>query len=58
MNEPEEVTGEFRYEQDSKRYHRYQIETGDAGIVGAVYIPKDCQPIPTKLVLVKKIGQD
>ncbi len=46
-----EVTGRFRYEQDSKRFHRFQIET-DAGIVGTVYVPKDVEAMPKKLILI------
>lgn len=34
-----EVKGTFVYEQDSKRYHRFQIET-EEGICGVVYIQK------------------
>ena len=45
-----EVTGKFRYEQDSKRYHRFKIET-DTGIVGTVYVPKDKQSMPKKITL-------
>ena len=45
-----EIRGKFRYEQDSKRYHRFKIET-EAGIVGTVYIPKDIEAMPKKLVL-------
>ena len=45
-----EITGKFRYEQDSKRYHRFKIETG-AGIVGTVYVPKDRDSMPKKLIL-------
>jgi hypothetical protein len=45
-----EVTGKFRSEQNSKRYHRFKIET-DAGIVGTLYVPKDKQSMPKKLVL-------
>jgi len=45
-----EVKGKFRYEQDSKRYHRFQIETNE-GLTGTVYIPKHSQPLPEKLVL-------
>lgn len=45
-----EVTGKFRYEQGSKRYHRFKIET-EAGIVGTVYIPKDIETMPKKLTL-------
>ena len=32
ISEKKEVKGKFRYEQDSKRYHRFQIEA-EAGIV-------------------------
>ena len=50
MNEKEEIKGRFRYEQDSKRFHRFQIET-EAGIVGTVYVPKDIEAMPKKLAL-------
>ena len=50
MTDEKEVTGKFRYEQDSKRYHRFKIETDD-GIVGTVYVPKDKQSMPKKLIL-------
>jgi len=42
MDEKKEVTGQFWFDQDSKRFHRFQIET-DVGIVGTIYIPKDIQ---------------
>ena len=45
-----EVTGKFKYDTDSKRYHRFQIET-EQGIVGTVYVPKDLEPIPDRIVL-------
>jgi hypothetical protein len=45
-----EVSGKFRYEQDSKRFHRFQIKT-DCGIVGTVYVPKDKKSMPKKLIL-------
>ncbi len=50
MTEKKEVTGKFRYEQDSKRYHRFQIETKD-GIVGTIYIPKEKESMPKRIVL-------
>ena len=50
MTEEKEVRGKFRYEQDSKRYHRFTIET-DTGIVGTVYVPKDKGSMPKKLIL-------
>ena len=53
MNEAKEVKGQFKYEQDSKRFHRFKIET-DAGVVGTIYIPKDMTPLPDKLVLDRK----
>ena len=45
-----EVKGKFQYQQDSKRYHRFQIET-DAGLVGVIYVPKSMQPIPDRIIL-------
>ena len=50
MSEAKEIKGLFRYEQDSKRYHRFKIET-EAGIVGTVYVPKDIEAMPKKLAL-------
>ena len=50
MSEQKEVTGKFRYEQDSKRFHRFKIET-DTGVVGTVYVPKDKVSMPKKIVL-------
>ncbi len=50
MTEKKEIAGKFRYEQDSKRFHRFQIET-DTGIVGTVYAPKNIEVMPKKLVL-------
>ena len=50
MSEKKEVTGRFRFDQDSKRFHRFQIET-DVGIVGTIYIPKDKESMPKKIIL-------
>ena len=50
MSDEKEVTGKFKYEQDSKRFYRFKIET-DTGIVGTVYVPKDKQSMPKKLIL-------
>ena len=46
-----EVMGNFCYDKDFRRYHRFQIET-EEGIVGAVYVPKDRYDMPKKLILV------
>lgn len=51
-----EVTGKFKYEQDSKRYHRFQIETPE-GLVGTIYVPKTMVPIPDRVVLDKEVRQ-
>jgi hypothetical protein len=53
MSERIEITGKFRFDQDSKRFHRFQIET-DAGIVGTIYIPKIMggNNLPKKISLV------
>lgn len=45
-----EVKGKFRFDQDSKRYHRFQIET-NVGIVGTVYVPKSADGVPKRLIL-------
>jgi hypothetical protein len=50
MTQENAVQGKFRYDKDSKRYHRFQIET-ESGVTGTVYLPKDLNPIPRKLVL-------
>ena len=46
----QEIQGKFTFDQDSKRYHRFQVET-EAGVVGMLYIPKNMQPLPDKIVL-------
>jgi len=50
MSEEKEIIGKFRYEQDSKRFHRFKIET-DTGVVGTVYVPKDKNNMPKKIIL-------
>ena len=45
-----EINGWFRFDQDSKRYHRFQIET-DVGIVGTIYVPKESDGLPEKIIL-------
>ena len=50
MMEKNEIQGKFRYDKDSMRYHRFQIET-ESGVTGTVYIPKEMKPIPRKLIL-------
>ncbi|OPY78416.1 MAG: hypothetical protein A4E70_02385 [Syntrophus sp. PtaU1.Bin005] len=50
MSEAKEVNGVFTFDQDSKRFHRFRIE-GNGGIVGNLYVPKDCKGTPEKIVL-------
>lgn len=50
MPEEKRISGKFRFDQDSKRFHRFQIET-DVGIVGTLYIPKDKKSMPKKITL-------
>ena len=52
MSDKKEITGSFRFDQDSKRFHRFKIET-KSGIVGTVYIPKDMggEKLPKKITL-------
>ena len=52
MTGEKEITGKFRFDQDSKRFHRFKIET-ESGIVGTVYIPKDMggDKLPKKITL-------
>jgi len=47
-----EIKGQFRFDQDSKHFHRFKIET-ELGIVGTVYIPKDMggDKLPKKIIL-------
>jgi len=35
MDQKTDITGKFRFDQDSKRFHRFQIETSE-GIVGTL----------------------
>ena len=49
MGEGKEIRGQFKYEKDSKRYHRFNIESKE-GIVGNLYIPKD-KAIPDRIIL-------
>ena len=50
MTENTGTTGVFTFDQDSKRFHRFKIQADD-GIVGTLYVPKDCLAAPLKIVL-------
>ena len=52
MTAEKEIKGKFRYEKDSKRYHRFNIELEkEVGIVGNIYIPKGIDVMPKKITL-------
>jgi len=48
------VKGEFRYQEDNKYYHRFRIETKNEEILGAIYISKNMDPLPDKIILERK----
>jgi hypothetical protein len=52
MNKEKEIIGQFGFDLDSKRFHRFRIET-EVGVVGTVYIPKDMggSKLPKKITL-------
>jgi hypothetical protein len=52
-----EIQGVFRYDKNSKRYHRFQVET-ESGITGTIYLPKDLKPIPRMMILEYAGGDD
>ncbi len=56
MNRTKEVKGEFKYDKDSKRYHRFKISADSGNVVGLIYISKDYRPLPHKLILERKQG--
>jgi hypothetical protein len=47
-----EVECKFKYEQDSKRFHRFKVES-EEGITGSIYVPRDANGIPERIVLVR-----
>jgi hypothetical protein len=56
MNDKPEVCGLFKYQQDSKRFHRFEVQTQE-GIAGSIYIPKDLRPMP-KTITLSYAGKD
>jgi hypothetical protein len=52
MTAEKEIKGKFRYEKDSKRYHRFNIELEKGvEVVGNIYIPKGIDTMPKKIIL-------
>lgn len=50
MIEKLETKGTFTFDQDSKRYHRFNI-VAESGVIGKLYIPKDAEIIPQNVIL-------
>jgi hypothetical protein len=48
------VKGEFRYQEDNKYYHRFRIETKNEEVLGAIYISKNINPLPDRIILDRK----
>lgn len=44
--------GRFQFDKDSAKFHRYQLRA-EGGIVGTLYVPKDADDIPDRVVLIK-----
>jgi hypothetical protein len=53
-NETKDLTA--RYDQDSKRFHRFAI-LSEEGITGSIYIPKG-QEMPKRIILTLKTKAD
>ena len=51
-NETKEIRGTFKYDGDSKRFHRYKVKA-DNDIVGSVYVPQEIDEIPDRITLEK-----
>jgi hypothetical protein len=49
MSEQKEAKGTFKFDNDTKRFHRFQVEV-DGGIIGSVFIPKGAA-IPARITL-------
>ena len=44
----------IKFDQDSKRYHRFKVVDPEGDVTGTVYFPKTMNPLPEKLVLETK----
>ena len=57
MSETKTVELVARYDNDTKRTHRYLLEAAE-GIAGSIYINKDAHPLPKRIVLELKTKGD
>ena len=47
--ENKEIEGQFTFDGDTKRKHRFVVRVKE--ITGVLYVPKDCHCIPEKIIL-------
>jgi hypothetical protein len=47
----EEVNGLFKYANDTKRFHRFDITVEAEGINGTIYVSKEFKTMPKRIVL-------
>ena len=45
-----ESKGNFIFDRDTKRQHRFLIKSND-GITGLIYVPQTCESVPTRIIL-------
>jgi len=45
------------YDQDSRRYHRFLIDSNAEGIVGNIYVSKE-KPVPDEIIIQLKTKGD
>jgi hypothetical protein len=45
-----EINGTFIFDGDTKRMHRFFVKNQE-GITGTIYVPKDNESIPTRIIL-------
>ena len=57
MTESKLVEITARYDADTKRTHRFLIES-ENGIAGSIYISKDARPLPKDLAIKLKMKGD
>jgi hypothetical protein len=47
----------IRYEQDSKRFHRYRIVDPEGNVSGSIYFSKELKLLPEKVTLERENKQ-
>lgn len=50
MTQQKESRGTFNFDGDTKRMHRFFVKNQE-GITGTIYVPKDSESIPTRIIL-------